>query len=204
MLGAFKAAGAAGLLIGLLGVRPLGIAAAVGLVAFFVGAVITHIRARVLQHRFSWAVFGAGDRLAARVYFGLTKAAAETGNQHAAILRTAEDTCSVLNTHCAHLVCVSRRLIVVPPPGSARGPVGIQTERPHRPAGADHPLSSTPPCDTCPAVTEWARRPSLRIPAAGASDTSSTRLAGRPRFRFPTEKLAENSKRPSIQLVHRR
>lgn len=47
MLGALKAAGAAGLLIGLLGVRPLGIAAATGLVLFFAGAIATHVRARV-------------------------------------------------------------------------------------------------------------------------------------------------------------
>lgn len=47
-LGALKVAGAAGLLIGLLGVQVLGIAAAIGLVAFFTGAVITHVRARVL------------------------------------------------------------------------------------------------------------------------------------------------------------
>ncbi|MER7985316.1 DoxX family protein [Streptomyces noursei] len=43
-LGALKGAGAAGLLIGLLGFRPLGLAAAVGLVLFFVGAVVAHVR----------------------------------------------------------------------------------------------------------------------------------------------------------------
>jgi hypothetical protein len=46
-LGALKFAAAIGLLIGLLGVRPLGIAAAAGLVAFFIGAVATHVRAGV-------------------------------------------------------------------------------------------------------------------------------------------------------------
>jgi DoxX-like family len=46
LLGALKAAGAAGLLIGLLGVRSIGIAAAIGLVLFFIGAIATHIRAR--------------------------------------------------------------------------------------------------------------------------------------------------------------
>ena len=46
-LATLKLAGAIGLLIGLLGVRPLGIAAAAGLVVFFVGAVITHVRAGV-------------------------------------------------------------------------------------------------------------------------------------------------------------
>ncbi|MGE2815152.1 DoxX family protein [Mycobacterium heidelbergense] len=49
-LGAAKLAGAAGLAVGLLGLRALGIAAAVGLVLFFVGAVITHLRARVLYN----------------------------------------------------------------------------------------------------------------------------------------------------------
>jgi hypothetical protein len=50
LLGALKAAGAAGLLIGLLGVQPLGIAAAIGLVLFFIGALATHVRARVLYN----------------------------------------------------------------------------------------------------------------------------------------------------------
>ncbi|WP_369178732.1 DoxX family protein [Streptomyces mutabilis] len=49
-LAALKAAGAAGLLVGLLGVRPLGVAAAAGLVLFFVGAVAAHIRARVFHN----------------------------------------------------------------------------------------------------------------------------------------------------------
>jgi hypothetical protein len=48
-LGVLKGAGAAGLLLGLLGLRPLGIAAAVGLVLFFAGALATHIRARVFS-----------------------------------------------------------------------------------------------------------------------------------------------------------
>jgi hypothetical protein len=43
-LGALKAVGALGLLAGI-GVPLIGVAAAVGLVLFFVGAVITHIRA---------------------------------------------------------------------------------------------------------------------------------------------------------------
>lgn len=46
-LAALKAAGAAGLLLGLLGVPVVGTAAAIGLVAFFVGAVAAHVRARV-------------------------------------------------------------------------------------------------------------------------------------------------------------
>ncbi|MCV7103098.1 DoxX family protein [Mycobacterium palustre] len=49
-LGAAKLAGAAGLVVGLLGLRALGIAAAAGLVLFFVGAVVTHLRARVLYN----------------------------------------------------------------------------------------------------------------------------------------------------------
>src|SRR5438034_8039892 len=44
-LGILKAAGALGLLIGI-GVPLIGTAAAVGLILFFVGAIITHLRAR--------------------------------------------------------------------------------------------------------------------------------------------------------------
>lgn len=50
ILGAIKAAGAIGLLVGLLGVGIIGVAAAAGLVAFFVGAVAFHVRARVLHN----------------------------------------------------------------------------------------------------------------------------------------------------------
>ncbi len=53
-LGAVKLAGAIGLVAGLLGPppvgTPLGLAAAAGLVLFFVGAVVTHLRARVLYN----------------------------------------------------------------------------------------------------------------------------------------------------------
>src|SRR5438445_13365325 len=45
MLGILKAAGALGLLAGI-GVPPIGTAAAVGLILFFVAAIITHLRAR--------------------------------------------------------------------------------------------------------------------------------------------------------------
>lgn len=45
-LGLLKAAGAAGLLLGLLGVPLIGPAAAVGLILFFIGAILTHLRAR--------------------------------------------------------------------------------------------------------------------------------------------------------------
>jgi DoxX-like family len=49
-LAALKAAGAAGLLLGLLGVPLIGTAAAIGLVAFFIGAVLTHVRARIFYN----------------------------------------------------------------------------------------------------------------------------------------------------------
>ncbi|ADP83697.1 DoxX family protein [Pseudofrankia inefficax] len=49
-LAGLKAAGAAGVLLGLLGVPVIGIAAAGGLVAFFLGAVIAHLRARVYHN----------------------------------------------------------------------------------------------------------------------------------------------------------
>ncbi|MGI8854948.1 MAG: DoxX family protein [Thermomicrobiales bacterium] len=45
MLGILKAAGALGLLVGF-GVPLIGMAAAVGVILFFVGAIITHLRAR--------------------------------------------------------------------------------------------------------------------------------------------------------------
>ena len=45
ILGILKAAGAIGLLVGI-GVPPIGTAAAVGLVMFFVAAIITHLRVR--------------------------------------------------------------------------------------------------------------------------------------------------------------
>lgn len=49
-LAALKAAGAAGLLLGLMGVPFIGVAAAAGLVLFFIGAVVAHIRARVYHN----------------------------------------------------------------------------------------------------------------------------------------------------------
>ncbi|OBH98146.1 DoxX family protein [Mycobacterium sp. E2733] len=49
-LGSVKLAGAAGLIVGLVGLPALGIAAATGLVLFFVGAVVTHLRAHVLYN----------------------------------------------------------------------------------------------------------------------------------------------------------
>jgi hypothetical protein len=46
VLGSLNAAAALGLLVGLIGVPPIGTAAAIGLVLYFVGAIITHLRAR--------------------------------------------------------------------------------------------------------------------------------------------------------------
>ena len=46
-LATLKAAGALGLLLGLLGARSIGVAAAIGLVLFFIGALAAHVRARV-------------------------------------------------------------------------------------------------------------------------------------------------------------
>jgi hypothetical protein len=48
-LGSLNLAGALGLVAGLLGVGLIGVAAAVGLVLFFIGAVVAHARARVLS-----------------------------------------------------------------------------------------------------------------------------------------------------------
>ena len=45
-LGTLNAAAALGLLLGLIGVPLIGTAAAIGLVLYFVGAIITHLRAR--------------------------------------------------------------------------------------------------------------------------------------------------------------
>jgi hypothetical protein len=49
-LALLKAAGACGLLLGLAGLRPLGVAAGAGLVLFYVGAVAAHVRARVFHN----------------------------------------------------------------------------------------------------------------------------------------------------------
>jgi len=49
-LAALKGAAVTGLLFGLIGVRPLGIAAAIGLVLFFTGALATHVRTRVFRN----------------------------------------------------------------------------------------------------------------------------------------------------------
>jgi DoxX-like protein len=49
-LGLLKAAGALGLLLGLFGVPLIGTAAAGGLVLFFLGALVVHVRARVMHN----------------------------------------------------------------------------------------------------------------------------------------------------------
>lgn len=49
-LATLKAAGAAGLLLGVLGARLLGVVASAGLVLFFVGALVAHVRARVFHN----------------------------------------------------------------------------------------------------------------------------------------------------------
>jgi hypothetical protein len=70
-LGALKAAGALGLLVGM-GVPLLGVAAAVGLVLFFVGAVLTHLHACAAARSYTYpaaflllAVGSLMERLAA-------------------------------------------------------------------------------------------------------------------------------------------
>ena len=71
-LGILKGAGAAGLLLGLLDVRPLGIAAAIGLVLFFAGALAAHVHARVFHNigvpgaYFALAIASAAVTAAAR------------------------------------------------------------------------------------------------------------------------------------------
>ena len=50
MLGTLKTAGAAGLLIGLTGIPYLGLAAAIGLVLFFLGAIVVHLRVHEFHH----------------------------------------------------------------------------------------------------------------------------------------------------------
>ena len=55
-IGTLKTAGAVGLLIGLLGVPVIGTAAAIGLVAFFVCAVYTHLLARDYSSQFGLAI----------------------------------------------------------------------------------------------------------------------------------------------------
>jgi DoxX-like family len=55
-IGTLKAAGALGLLVGLIGVPLIGTAAAIGLVLFFVCAVYTHVRASDYSPQFGLAI----------------------------------------------------------------------------------------------------------------------------------------------------
>lgn len=68
-LAALKLAGAAGLLLGLLdtGLRPLGVAAACGLVLFYLGALAFHVRAHVL-HNLAFPGFFLATALASLLY----------------------------------------------------------------------------------------------------------------------------------------
>ncbi|MGW4243890.1 DoxX family protein [Nocardia sp. NPDC004722] len=50
LAGTLKMAGAIGVLLGLLGARPLGIAAALGLVLYFAAALIVHVRTGVIRN----------------------------------------------------------------------------------------------------------------------------------------------------------
>jgi len=67
-LATLEAAGVVGLVLGLLGWPGLGLAAAIGLVLFFVGAVSTHIRARVF-HNIAFPVAFLALAVAALGYF---------------------------------------------------------------------------------------------------------------------------------------
>jgi hypothetical protein len=62
-LGALKAAGALGLLAGF-GIPPIGVAASVGLVLFFIGAIVTAMRAHWYSHipyPTAWLVLAVGS-----------------------------------------------------------------------------------------------------------------------------------------------
>ena len=55
-IGTLKTAGAVGLLLGLIGVPLIGIAAAIGLILFFVCAIYTHLRASDYSPQFGLAI----------------------------------------------------------------------------------------------------------------------------------------------------
>jgi hypothetical protein len=69
--GTLKAAGAAGLALGLAGVPFIGIAAATGLVLFFVGAVGVHLRAH--EHRYIFITLGYLALAAASLVFAAVR-----------------------------------------------------------------------------------------------------------------------------------
>ncbi|MFC3519258.1 DoxX family protein [Streptomonospora nanhaiensis] len=67
-LALLEGAGTAGLVLGLLGLPLVGLAAAAGLVLFFVGAVAAHVRARVF-HNIAFPAAFLGLAVAALAYF---------------------------------------------------------------------------------------------------------------------------------------
>ena len=67
-LASLKLAGALGLTVGLIAVPWLGLAAGIGLILFFVGAVLVHLRARVL-HNIAFPGFYLLLAVVATVYF---------------------------------------------------------------------------------------------------------------------------------------
>ncbi|CAJ1585437.1 DoxX family protein [[Mycobacterium] wendilense] len=67
-LATLKLAGALGLTVGLIAVPGLGLAAGAGLVLFFIGAVVVHVRARVL-HTIAFPAFYLLLAGAATAYF---------------------------------------------------------------------------------------------------------------------------------------
>ncbi|MFG1837245.1 DoxX family protein [Micromonospora sp. NPDC049175] len=72
-LALLEGAGVVGLVLGLLGVRLIGLAAAVGLVLFFVGALLAHVRARVF-HTIAFPAVFLVLAVAAVPHFGWTAA----------------------------------------------------------------------------------------------------------------------------------
>lgn len=69
-LAVLKGAGAVGLAVGLMGITPLGLATAVGLVLFYMGAVGAHIRASVF-HNIAFPLLFLALALSALVYFAV-------------------------------------------------------------------------------------------------------------------------------------
>lgn len=67
-LAALKGAGAAGVILGFVGVTPLGLAAAIGLVLFYVGAIGAHIRKSVF-HNIAFPIVYLALAVSSVVYF---------------------------------------------------------------------------------------------------------------------------------------
>jgi hypothetical protein len=72
-LAALKGAGAAGLVVGLAGFTPLGVAAAVGLVLFYLCAVASHVRASVF-HNIAFPLLFLALAVSALSYFTVVAA----------------------------------------------------------------------------------------------------------------------------------